>query len=265
MVKKSRGKQRGILQFSVRKHQVRTHFDGHDVHQGKTDYEETVSQLAQITLSYLTFVCSKFNLLPFEPNADGTLVPLSVMRGVIQHGIVTLFLSMMIRHLFLFIWCMAADGVDLNSIMCLTYFIYNFSTTSVAIVSTFNARGTMDMINSWQPQIDWIAEETGSNVSIYGRTMDNIKVTVTAVTFHLVALEFAVIGLTLETVPSTCYGLLRSLGFDPASIGLAWLSRILLAPAELAVALATGWAAAYNIVGGILSLGLIRIYFSEMR
>ena len=265
MVKKSRGKQRGIQQFSVRKHRVRLPFNAVELTPEISTYGEKLSKLTLKIWSYLSIACFRFNLLPFKGTPDGKLVLCSARRRVIHYVLAALAVAMVLRHLILSIWCLLTDGFNLNSIMCLCWLMYYSAATSGGIGSSYTTAEMMDLINSWQAQIDWIEGETGNSVSIYGKTADNIKVIWTTLIFHLIPMEFAVGSVVLADIPPTCYGFLRSLGWVSSSsvVGLVW--RIFLFPLELAVGLAPGLVGAYNVGCGTLSLGLIRIYLGEMR
>ena len=267
MVKKSRGKQRGIQQFSVRKHRVHLRFGvNNDSSSERTTYDDKIAELCQTTWWYLSFACSKCNLVPFEAATDDQLILRSATRRVIHYAFAALVLAMTIRHLVVTIWCLMTDGMNLNSVVCLCFLMYNFAVTAAGAASSFRADEMISLINSWQPQLDWIEQETGNGVTIYDRTSDNIKVTLPTFIFHLIAMELAGISVVFENVSPTVCGLIRSLGFCPSSSsGADLLRRLLLSPVELAVALATGWVAAFNIACGTLSLGLIRVYLSDMR
>ena len=244
---------------------MRLHFDKSDLSPEKGHYDDKISELTRKTWSYVSLVCSKLNLIPFQTVLDGQVVLCSGRRLVIHYSLVALAVAIVARHLVVSISYLCTHGFDLNSIMSLFFLIYYLAAMSGGIASSFTSMEMMDLINSWQPQIDWIEEETGTGVSMYCRSSDNIKVILTTLIFHLLSMELAVISLVLEDLPATWYGFLWGLGLNPASSGVALLVRILLSPVELATTLATGLVGSYNVRCGALSLGLIRIYLNEMR
>ena len=265
MVKKSRGKQRGIQQFSVRKHKVRLHFDIEDLSPIKGNYDDKISKLSLKTWLYLSFLCTKLNLIPLKISPGGQWVLCSPRRRVVHYAVVALVVAMIIRQLLQSVSYLGVHGFNLNSTAGLCFLMYYVAACSAAIASSFTTTKMVDLMNSWQPQIDWIEETTGNAVSIYSRTSDNIKIILTTIIFHLVSMELAVGSVLLPDVPSTWYGLVRSLELDPTSEGSALLLRVFLAPVEFGAAVAVSWVGSYNIGCGTLSLALIRIYFTEMR
>ena len=193
MVKKSRGKQRGIQQFSLRKHRVLSRPDTKKIRTSLqiTNFDKIISNWTGKALSYVKVACSKLNLVPFEFSPDnGQWVPCSTW-GAAVHYILT-FLAIVARNLNLTVSSIATNGYDLNSMICTAFFMVSLVSSTGIIGSSCSPKETLDLVNGLDAHLNWIQEETGKTQSLFGRTAENIRIFWIVLILHLASLNLTI-------------------------------------------------------------------------
>ena len=270
MVKKSRGKQRGIQQFSVRKHRVFSRPDTKNIRTSLrvTNFHRTLSRWTEKTWSYMKTVCTKYNLVPFKVNPDNDLWLLcSTKRAVAHYILVTLIVGVVTRNLILSVTSLATYGFNFSSLISLVFFLASCVFAAGIIGSSGSPKETVDLVNGLDAYLEWIRKETGKPQTLFWSTSENIKVIWTVLIFHVSSFDLTVISVVFGGIPTTCFGSVKILGFDPANsfIPADWIWRVIFSPSEFALLIAPGLIAGFNIGTGTLSLGLIRMYCREIR
>ena len=271
MVKKSRGKKGGVQQFSVRKHRVLARPDvtksGTSVE--SKDYDKLISRWAEITWSYVSIVCTKLKLVPFLFSSEsGRWIACSRWKAAVHYSLVILIFAVTTRNLIVTVSSIADNGLDFKSIISISFFLLSFTSFAAGILgSSYTRKEMVDLMNGWATHLEWIQEATGRSQSIFGSTSDNIKMIGAVWLFHLICFDFTVVTIVFANIPTTFFGFVQSLGFDPATsfipAALAW--RVIFAPLELAILITPTWIITYNISCTTLSLGLVRMYCRAMR
>ena len=271
MVKKAREKQRGLQRFFVQKHKVRLGLDAKLLSIKITsESAKKISEWAQKTWSYLSKICTQLNLLPFQANSNGLWVLCPTGRVSVHYILVACFLSVVARQLFVSLSCLADDGFNPTSIICLCVFMFSAASAAGGIGSSYTPTEIMALLNSWGPNVKWLEEEGGNELSVFGDTSDNVKVIGTALGFYWMSSEIAVATIFVTDAPVTVYVFLQSLGFDPGSSNIfsalpVFVWPILCFPFELSIALGPASVLAFNVCCGVLSLRLLRMHCHEMR
>ena len=272
MRKKSRGKRRQIQQFSVqRRIYLRPHADTSSSHEKSfSTYDKKLAQLSRNIWSYLSRFCVKYDLVPFQVRTDsGLWIPSHISRITIHYILAALTLTVTLRNLILALTFTAGRGLNQVQVWSLSFFLFSFTSIAGWIGSSFTPKEMMDLMNSWDIHLCWLEEDLGSKLSIFGSTRDNIKLIWTCGLFHMIPLEMTVGSVIIGGIPTTFFGFLQSLGFDPEGndslipVSLIW--RALLWPLDLVVYLPPASVAAFNVACMTLSYRLLRIYCNEMR
>ena len=271
-MKKSRGKRREIQQLSVQKlNNIRSRVETtSDQNKSFSLFDQRLSELSQIIWSYLSRFCVKFNLVPFQVCPDTVLWnPSSKGRITIHYILLAITFVVLLRNLTLCLNFTTVHGLNQAQVWSATFFLFSFTSFAGWIGSSFTPKEMMDLMNSWDIHLCWLEEDLGSKLSIFGSTRDNIKLIWTCGLFHMIPLEMTVGSVIIGGIPTTFFGFLQSLGFDPEGndslipVSLIW--RALLWPLDLVVYLPPASVAAFNVACMTLSYRLLRIYCNEMR
>ena len=266
MLKKSRGKRREIRQLSVQKRKnIRARLETfRSTEKSFSAYEKRLSRLSQIVWSHLGRLCTELNLVPFHIDPDsGLWIQLPTHRIIIHYVLTALTLTVLLRNFILSQAFRAGDGLNPAEVWTLGFFLFSFSCVAGWIGSSFTTKEMMDLMNSWQIHLQWLEEETGNKLSIFGSTCDNIKLNSTSWLFHVIPIEMTLGSVIIGGIPATFYGLIESVIFGPGN--LPWVWRTLLWPLELLMYLPPATVAAFNAACMTLSYRLLRIYCDEMR